>query len=359
MTKVGINARTFSVDEPGGAVQAAINVTREILSDDSVEVILFGHRSVADLFPDAPVDSSFYPRSSQLYGLFWERTALPYLTKKHDLDVLYCPNGNGPLRPVSCPVVMSIMDVNAQKGMSSGVHQLYRKLAVPPAARAAENIITISNFSKREIETTLSLPGSKIRVVYPGLKSVYLDDVPATECDLPDEYILYVGALNPRKNVSGLIRAYRRLKDEIPHKLVLIGPGNHAIFKNLNIEESDDIVRPGYLTERELKFAYANADAFVFPSHYEGFGLPPLEAMACGTPVVASRATALPEVLGDAAELVDSSSVDAIAEGIERVLTDPEYSQLLVEKGRERAGLYTWEKAGRQTLAVLKAARNQ
>ncbi|WP_129115405.1 glycosyltransferase family 4 protein [Halegenticoccus tardaugens] len=359
MIRVGINARTFSVDEPGGAVQAGINVTKEIISDESVEVVLFGHESVSSLFPDTPVDSSIYHRDSQLYGLLWERTAIPYLVKKHELDVLYCPNGNGPFHRVSCPVVMSIMDVNAQKGMSSGVHQLYRKLAVPPAARAANHIITISNFSKREIENSLDLPSSKIRVVYPGLKSVYLDDVSAVKCDLPEEYILYVGALNPRKNVSGLIRAYQRLKNEIPHKLVLIGPGNQAIFKNLDVEESDDIIRPGYLSERELKFAYANADAFVFPSHYEGFGLPPLEAMACGTPVVASRATALPEVLGNAAELVDSTSTDSIAEGITRVLADSEYSELLVEKGRERAMLYTWEKAGRQTLAVLKAAQNK
>jgi len=122
--KIGINARTFTVDEPGGAVQSSIKHTKELIERDDTDVVLFGAKVMESVFPDTPLVATGYPVPSQVYGLLWERVALPTLADRSDIDVLYCPNGNAPVTPISCPVVMCIHDVNAIKGWSSGIHQL-------------------------------------------------------------------------------------------------------------------------------------------------------------------------------------------------------------------------------------------
>jgi len=355
--KIGINARTFAVDEPGGAVQSVLALSRELAASPGTEVVLFGPPGADVKVPDASLDDTLYPVGSQVYGLVWERTLLPYLAQKHGVDVLYCPNGNAPPFPLPVPVVMCIHDVNAQRGLSSAPHGLYRRLAVPPAARAADALVTVSEFSKREIVAEFGVDPSKVHVVYNGIDPLYLNDDPGEPTDLPDEYVLYVGAFNPRKNVSRLVEAFSRLKGEtdLDHDLVLVGPGNKQIFENLKIDETADVRTPGYLSDRELKFAYRNADAFAYPSLYEGFGLPPLEAMACGTPVVASTAASLPEVLDDAALLVDPRSTGAIREALERVFTDEECRRKLIARGSARNERFTWERAGRKTLEVLRS----
>jgi glycosyltransferase involved in cell wall biosynthesis len=355
--KIGINARTFAVDEPGGAVQSVLALSRELAASPGTEVVLFGPPGADAKVPDASLDDTLYPVGSQVYGLVWERTLLPYLAQKHGIDVLYCPNGNAPPFSIPVPVVMCIHDVNAQKGLSSGPHGLYRRLAVPPAARAADALVTVSEFSKREIVAEFGVDPSKVHVVYNGIDPLYLNDDPGEPTELPDEYVLYVGAFNPRKNVSRLVESFSRLKHEtdLDHDLVLVGPGNKQIFENLEIDETADVRTPGYLSDRELKFAYRNADAFAYPSLYEGFGLPPLEAMACGTPVVASTAASLPEVLDDAAVLVDPQSVGAIRGGIERVLTDKECQRRLVERGYLQSERFTWVRSKERILSLFQA----
>jgi glycosyltransferase involved in cell wall biosynthesis len=242
---------------------------------------------------------------------------------------------------------VQIHDVNAMEGHSSSAHQLYRRLAIPRAADVADAVVTVSEFSKREIVSHLGIGPDKIRVVYNGVDEYFFEPGDGDPFDLPDSYVLYVGAINPRKNVERLVEAFNRLDGGpgIPEKLVLIGPERKAIFKAVDLEDSTAIVTPGYVTRAELKYAYTHADLFAFPSLYEGFGLPPLEAMACGTPVVAGEAGALPEVLGDAAEFVDPSDVDAIARGIQRVLTNQGCANDLVLRGSERVKKYTWEGA--------------
>lgn len=340
--KIGINGRTFSLNQPSGAVQSAIRITRELA--DSEDVILFGHQSLAENFRSIPVDGSWYSTRSQIVGLGWERIVLPQLAEKHDVDVLFCPNGNAPLCEISVPTIVLIHDVNAQRGYSSWVHQLYRKLAVPPGVAAADGIVTVSEFSKGEIVSVFDVPSSKVHVVHIGLDSSYFESGNSTAIDVPNRYILFVGALNPRKNIHRLIVAWSLLleRTELPHELVLVGPENKTIFKSTNVPRSETIRTLGFLDRDELKYVYEHADALVFPSMYEGFGLPPLEAMACGTPVVASNVTAMPEILGDAAEFVDPLNVYSIAEGMQTVLTDDTYRTELAERGKQRARAYSW-----------------
>ncbi|QIB75514.1 glycosyltransferase family 4 protein [Halogeometricum borinquense] len=353
--KVGVNARTFSVDEPGGAVQASINHTKGLIKRSDTDVVLFGHESISSLFPEATIESSFYPTPSQGYGLLWERIILPQQTSKHDVDVLFCPNGNAPVTEIECPVVMCIHDVNAAKGWSSGVHQMYRRVAVPHGAKKADTIVTVSQFSKSEITNHLDIPAEKIEVVYNGINQLYLSEDSGTSLELPDDYILFVGSMNPRKNIRRVIESFVKLKKgpDITHKLVIIGPNNKTIFKNVDIAERDDIVTPGFVTEQELKYAYKNASVFVFPSLYEGFGLPPLEALASGTPVVASNTTSLGEILNKGSLLVNPKESDEIASAILQVLEDETLRSKLKAEGKELAAEYTWEKASQQLYAVL------
>jgi len=352
--KIGINARTLAVEDPGGAVQTVISLIEELAMRD-VELELFGHSSIRRLFPDLAVIDSGFVHRSQPFGVIWERTILPLLARRADVDVLYCPNGNAPLRRTSFPIVMQIHDVNALRGYSSGIHQAYRRLAVPRGARVTDAIVTVSEFSKREILSHLDIDPGKVHVVYNGVDEYFLGPGDGTPVDLPEPYILYVGAMNPRKNVGGLVEAFHHLKETttLPHKLVLVGPENDLIFKQVEINDLSDVVTPGYVAREELKYAYIHADLFAFPSLYEGFGLPPLEAMACGTPVVAGNAGALPEVLGDAAEFVDPATVSDLAEGMDRVLHDHDYAEDLVRRGQTVVEGYTWESTADAVLETL------
>lgn len=344
--RVGVNARTFGVDEPGGAVQAAKRFAAGLIDDGDLDVVLFGSASVREEFPTAEVDGSLYV-DSQAAGVVWERTVLPALARKHDVDVLYCPNGNGPLTEQPFPVAMCVHDVNALKGWSSGVHQLYRRATVPRAAAAADRIVTVSSFSGSEISRHAGVDPEKITVVPNGIDERYFAGDPGTPLELPDRYVLYVGSMNPRKNVAGAVEAHRRLRATVGDgwNLVLIGPGNKAIFKETDVRPGDGVVLPGFVSPGELKYAYENASAFVYPSFYEGFGLPPLEAMACGTPVVASDIGSLSEVLGGAARFVDPHDPDDIARGLRDVLTSERLRERLVRDGLANARAYRWEEA--------------
>lgn len=349
---IGINARTFAVPEPGGAVQTVRRFTRELNKFDDVSITLYGTRSLREEFDTAVVSTGF-PEPIPLQ-LVWERTYLPWRAGKDDVDVLFCPNGNGPLHSPEFPVALFIHDVNAQLGMSSRIHQLYRKTMVPRAARMADAVLTVSEFSKREISTHLGLNQEKISVVYNGVDEFFFSQDSGTPVDLPERYVLFVGAMNPRKNIKRLLQAAARLPDDT--ELVMVGPENKDSFQNVNVIVPENVRVLGYVSQEELKYTYENAACFVFPSLYEGFGLPPLEAMACGTPVVAGERGALPEVLGGAAEYVDPESVTDIERGILRVLDNSQYAAELAEKGQSRAAEFTWTRAGDQLRGLLMSA---
>ncbi|MFC7202651.1 glycosyltransferase family 4 protein [Haloferax namakaokahaiae] len=348
--KIGINARTFSVDEPGGAVQASINLAKELIRHQDHEVVLFGSSSLAAEF-DAELYSGGY-HDNQIWDLVWERTLLPLLVSKSDIDVLYCPNGNAPLHELEIPVVMCLHDVNAQLGLSSNIHQLYRKLTVPVAAVACDAIVTVSRFSKNEILTVLDLPEDQVHVIYNGIDNRYFRGN-STKINLPDKYLLFVGSLNPRKNISGLLQAYEKVQSEREIELVLIGPSNKDIFQDLEIQPIPGVHRCGYLDALEVKYAYENAEALVFPSYYEGFGLPPVESLACGTPVVAGNRGALPEVLDEAATFVDPDSPSNIAKGITEVLDS---STINKSRLKRQAQKYTWESVAKRLISVIENA---
>ncbi|KAA9409943.1 glycosyltransferase family 1 protein [Haloarcula hispanica] len=351
--KIGVNGRTFSVSEPGGAVQSALRLTTELIENTDHEVVLFGSDSLSDRFDVSVRSTGFH--ENQLWGVCWERAVLPRLVTISDIDVLYCPNGNAPLHNITTPVVMCIHDINAQKGMSSGVHRVYRQVTLPPASRNCDAIVTVSDFSRREITQRFEVDLDSVHVIYNGIDKYYLSESSSEPPDLPEDYILYVGAMNPRKNVNRLIRAYESIHKQIPHKLVLIGPQNKSVFKDMDINHfSQDIITPGFVPRKQLKYAYEHASIFAYPSLYEGFGLPPLEAMACGTPVVASDIDCFSEVLGNSALLVDPYRIDSISEGITQLLENDERAEMFRRRGKDRVKQFTWEKTRERLVNVFR-----
>jgi glycosyltransferase involved in cell wall biosynthesis len=353
--KVGVNARTFCVDQPGGAVQASINHTKRLINREDSEVVLFGHKSISNIFPEVTVVDTGYLIPSQLYGLLWERAMLPRLGEKHDIDVLYCPNGNAPVTRTDFQVVMCLHDVNAMKGWSNDIHQLYRKLAVPRGARLADMLVTVSEFSAQEISTHLGISQSKIEVVYNGIDDFFFSEESEKLSKLPENYILFVGSLNPRKNLECLVQSFETVQNRIDddYKLVIIGPDNKNIFKKVDINETDKIVTPGFVSQAELKYAYEHADVFVFPSLYEGFGLPPLEALACGTPVVTSSTTSLGEIMQEGCIQVDPEDVEDISSAVLRLLEDNTLANQLTDEGIAYSKEFTWERSSDELYDIL------
>lgn len=243
------------------------------------------------------------------------------------------------------------------------INGTYLKSMVPASLKRAARIIVDSENTKKDLISLLSVSEEKIRVIPAGVDESFS---PTIEPDkvakakhkygITGDYILYVGTLEPRKNIGRLVEAYSRLESRRDLRLVIAGGKGwlyDELFKKveeLKIDESVSFL--GYIPRKDLPALYSGAELFVYPSIYEGFGLPVLEAMACGTPVITSNVSSLPEVAGDAALLIDPNNVEELASAIEKLLSDSELRSELMNKGLERAKLFSWERTARETLAV-------
>ena len=234
-------------------------------------------------------------------------------------------------------------------------------------ARRARKVITVSEHSANDIVSLYGIPREKIAVIYNGVSEQFRPvDQPSSFAELrqrlalpTERFILFAGGADPRKNHQTLIRAYARVAELLnPYSLLMVGESTHRFgdiretARTFGLE--DRVVCMGLLPVGELRLLYSQADVFVFPSVYEGFGMPVLEAMACGAPVITAKTTALPEVAGDAAVLINPVEVEELADAIVRVLEEPELRESLRAKGFERVKRFTWERAARQTLAVYR-----
>jgi len=232
-------------------------------------------------------------------------------------------------------------------------------------AERADGLIAISEQTRQDAIEHLGIPPERIRVTLLAADERYrvLEDRQAVAAvsaryGIDREFILYTGTLEPRKNVPALVRAFHRLKREtkLPHKLVLAGKKGwlyediFAEVRTLGVEH--DVIFTGYVPDEDLPVLYNGASLFAYPSFYEGFGLPPLEAMACGCPVVTSNTSSLPEVVGDAGIMVDPRQPDALADAMARVLGDSELATDMRIRGLARAATFSWERCSRETLSL-------
>lgn len=295
--------------------------------------------------------------NSRLWTLWalpqWAKHNRPHLVHLHYLAPPFLP----------CPFVTTIHDVvfRARPRTFPPLHRTIMNLGMPGTARRAAKILTVSEFSRREIVRYLRVPASKISVTYNAVDTHYLKPISTEQIQVVRQkygigdahYVLSVGVQHPRKNVARLIAAFEQLKikyPDWPHQLVIagkIGWGDNSKLKN-----RDSKLFIGYVTDEDLPALYAGAACFAYPSLYEGFGLPIIEAMSCGTPVLTSNRGAMKEVAGGAACEVNPYEINSIKVGLETLLGDQNYARHLQERGFTHAAEFTVENLAQQTLDV-------
>ncbi|MFQ3577539.1 MAG: glycosyltransferase family 1 protein [Verrucomicrobiia bacterium] len=268
-----------------------------------------------------------------------------------------------------CPTLLTVHDisfVSFPQGFKAHERLVYASI-IRWCAQRAEHVVTISRFSKSELEDRWKLPPSKVTSIYLGVDAKFIRPAASHPAELPAEapFVLAVGNLHPRKNLRRLIEAFLFLKRDhkIPHLLRIVGQPAWLfddVFESVRREKAEaQVTFTGYLSDAELVETYQRAAVMVYPSLYEGFGFPPLEAMACGCPVVCSTAGSLPEVAGDAAVMVDPHSIESIAQGILDVISDPVRAAGLRERGFEQAGKFTWKTCAEETLELYRGGTSQ
>ncbi len=245
-------------------------------------------------------------------------------------------------------------------------NRLYLQTMTRIAVRRAAHVCAISESTRRDIVKMLGVSASAVSIVYPGVDARFRPASPeAVEAfrrrqGLPERYLLYLGTLEPRKNITTLVRAYARLAARDPRapSLVLAGAKGwyyEEIFAEVErLGLKDRVIFPGYVPVEEQALWYSGAEAFVYPSRYEGFGMPVAEAMACGTPVIASTASSLPEVVGDAGLLVPPDDEDAWADALAHVLANNSVRDALSAAGRKQAARFSWEAAAQAQVRVYR-----
>lgn len=268
--------------------------------------------------------------------------------------------------PKSCILVPLITDLAVYRHRET--YQLSRvlwwRLQYRYVRHRANLFLVISQFTKQELITILHVPPEKIEVV-PCACSSRVHPVTDTAClaglrekyRLPERFVLFVGNFNPRKNLERLIRAFDRAKDAgIPHQLVITGEQGWKFNKDAalsGIKHREDIQFIGYVPDEDMPALYSAADLFLFPTLYEGFGIPVIESQACGTPVLTSNCSSLPEVGGDTAVYVDPYSIEDISDGILRILQDPALAKELTQKGLQNARRYSWQASAQRLDGIV------
>jgi glycosyltransferase involved in cell wall biosynthesis len=299
-----------------------------------------------------------------------EQIHVPWLLLRERPDLYHAPHYVLPAG-VSCRSVVTIHDcihLMFPQYLPNRLAYAYARAQMWAAARRSDCILTVSYASKRDILQLFNVRPEKIVVVYNAIDA-HFSVTPPEEAvarvreryQLEHKFVLYVGNIKPHKNLVRLIEAFNELRkgDLADLKLLIIGDEISkvpALRRAVHRHKLHKHVRfLGYLADDQLAILYRLASVFVFPSLYEGFGLPPLEAMASGTPVVTSNVSSLPEVVGDAAILVDPYDVDSIVDGLRQVLTDPARADDMRRKGLERAREFSWERSVAKTLEVYRA----
>ncbi len=297
----------------------------------------------------------------------WEQSLLPLHARRGRIDLLHGPVNVAPLL-ARCPTVVTVHDLaflRVPGGLTSH-RRRYLTAATRASVRRARRVIAVSASTKRDVVELVGVPPERVVVIPLAADERFRplpDDVLArfrAEQRLTCPFILYVGTLEPRKNVPVLLRAFAAIAKAFPHELILVGAEGwltseiHTTLADLRL--GDRVRLAGYGDPAALPGWYGAADLLVYPSRFEGFGLPPLEAMACGTPVIVSNATSLPEVGGDAVLTIDPDDIAGLAAAMRRVLTDPALAAGLRARGLARAATFSWERTARETVRVYREA---
>ena len=300
--------------------------------------------------------------------LLWDQIAVPRLTQKLGLDVIFNPKYSLPLWSDTPSVfVCHGLDWYTAPTWSKPLDRLSHALLIPRYVRKATSIIAVSDFVRDELVDLFKIAADKVRTVHHGLDAAFFS--PATAAtraatkaryDLPDRFLLYVGQIYPPKNFGRMLEGYARVAGDLGVPLLVAGEHRWLSDGDIGRAKAADLADKvrflGWVGREDLPAIYAQASALMLPSLYEGFGMPIIEAMACGCPVLTAARTATREIAGDAGLLVDPERVDSIADGIRQIIADAPLRARLATAGRARAAEFSWARCAEGTLAVLEDA---
>ncbi len=368
--RIGIDA-TALPEQPVGAGNYIIQlVTAFAKMDLDFEFLVFAQKGKRELF-DFPTNENLrweiVSDMSPMNRLFWEQTTFPGLVHRSDVDLLHSLHYTQPVR-LGCPSVVTIHDMTffLFPDLHTRAKRLFFPFAIRSSVRRADALVAISESTRQDSIRLLGVSPQKIFTTQLGITGEFREvkekDLLINireKYDLPDLFILFVGLVEPRKNIPFLIRAFKALVVEgFKHKLVIAGRFGWMYQEVFNqIEElglKDRVQFTGYLPQDDLPMVYNLASLFVYPTKYEGFGFPALEAMACGTPVITTAISSLPEIVGDAGILVPPGDEQALTGAMAEVLRDSTLSNQLRTRGLQRSEYFTWERTARETMKVYK-----
>ncbi len=367
---IGVNAHLLSLAQSYRSaginwyIYNLLHHLPEAAPEIGVTVFLSERRYVGA--PGLQLQVSRLPTHRPPVRILWEQALQPSAVRRAKLDLLHAPAFVGPVVS-ACPFVVTVHDLSflffpqGFRWLNRSYLQTFTRLSV----RRARRVIAVSESTRQDLVRFYRLSPAKVDVVYNGVDDSFrplpVDQVDAFRRSrgLPERFILMVGTLEPRKNVAHLVEAYARLPKERPPLMLVGGKGwlydqIFARVEELNL--SSQVHHVGYVPADDLPFWYNAATLFVYPSLYEGFGLPPLEAMACGTAVVTSTASSLPEVVGQAGRLVDPTDTEALATAMARVLSDKDLADQMRAAGLAQAQHFSWQRTARGTVECYRRA---
>jgi len=368
--RIGIDASALP-PRPVGAGNYIIHLVRSLAALKSEdEFTVFAQSSGRDLI-GLPAEIAWrwviVPELKPAMRLVWEQTLFPHLVDQSGVELLHSLHYTRPIR-LPCASVVTFHDLTffLYPRLHTRAKRIFFRLAMQISARRADALIADSESTRQDAIRLLGIPPQKIYTALLGVDEAYrpISDQRALEAvqlkyNLPADFILYVGLVEPRKNLPLLIRAFKNLIDgKIDTHLILAGRMGWMYAEVIQLIDTlgvkDRVSLIGYVPTQDLPLVYNLASVFVYPTLYEGFGLPALEAMACGLPVITTEISSLPEIVGDAGMLVPVNDETALTQAIQAVLTDRALSQRLAILGPERASQFTWERTAQQTLQVYR-----
>lgn len=303
---------------------------------------------------------------SNLKDNFWDEVSVPNILENKNMELYHVPqNGVGLSENINCLRAITLHDIIPLR-MPETVSDRYLKIfneELPKMLKNCEGIITVSEFSKEDISKEFNFPKDRIYVTHLAAEDIYkpmdkfiCKNLLKNKYNINDDFILYVGGFSPRKNIIGLIEAFSLIhpSKRKNKKLVITGKKGLSYSKYQkradDLKISDDVIFTDFIPLEDLPLFYNCADVLVYPSFYEGFGLPPLEAMACGTPVIASNVTSLPEVCYNSALLINPYNIDELSSLIEQVINDNNLSLSLTNKSLSRSKNFSWNNTAKKTI---------
>ncbi|MBN2087476.1 glycosyltransferase family 4 protein [Candidatus Peregrinibacteria bacterium] len=361
--KIGIGLRGLT---KGGVTRFIFSLLKEFEkhSKDFDFYIFYNDKRLKDKFG--------YAKKIYIKGkskLIWDYIKYPMEAKRYNLDYLLFPKNIIPFSFIfnSAKKINIIHDLahfekklNAYRFWDS----IYMKSLMKISCKIAKKVLAVSESTKNDIHRILKISESKIKVIYEGVEGSFKKTINPNllkKLEVQTPYIFYCGTINPRKNLLRALKGFNEIKDKIPHKFYITGGrswGNENIMDYIDKNLIGRVVLIGHIKEDELIAMYSSSDLFVYPSLYEGFGLPILEAQACGCPVLTSNVTSCPEVAGEGAGIVNPYSVTDISSKMLKILQDKAYSDNLIKKGYENLKRFSWEKTAENIINMVNETKN-